>query len=168
GSVRALQKRSNTSNAGATSRRALRHNTRARHQVNLRLDQMFPCGAVARLIARRVLLRAAGVITAEALAASAGVVVAAVSGVGLVLLIAGIGATVFAILTTRTDLQRWAARSYFGKDSMVDAPRFATAQEEDAALEQALQPPAVEAPAPAEPAADDRRFRPNGSFGIYG
>ncbi|MBJ2159867.1 T6SS effector BTH_I2691 family protein [Variovorax sp. IB41] len=93
--------------------------------------------AISRFIARRVVLRAAGVVAAEALAATAGTVAAVVSGVGLVLLIVGIGATVFAIVTTRTELQRWAARSYFGKDS-GEAPRFKSAAEEDAELVKAL------------------------------
>lgn len=100
--------------------------------------------AVSRLIARRVLLRAAGAVTAEVLAASVATVAAVVSGIGLVLLIAGIGATVFAIVTTRTELQRWTARSYFGKESTAEAPRFKTAAEEDAELAKALEPPPAE------------------------
>ncbi|MNX75695.1 hypothetical protein D3C86_1071800 [compost metagenome] len=99
--------------------------------------------AVTRLIARRVLLRAAGALTVEALATTATAVGAFVSGVGLFLLVVGIGATVFAIVATRTELQRWAARSYFGKDSTAEAPRFKTAMEEDAELAKALEPPPV-------------------------
>ncbi|WP_155403912.1 hypothetical protein [Variovorax paradoxus] len=53
------------------------------------------------------------------------------------LLIVGTGATVFAIVTTRTELQRWAARSYFGKDG-GEVPRFKSAAEEDAELVKAL------------------------------
>jgi len=93
--------------------------------------------AVSRFIARRVLLRAAGVVAAEALAAATATVAAVVSGIGLILLIVGIGSTVFAIVTTRTELQRWASRSYFGKGG-GDKPKFKTADEEDAELAKAL------------------------------
>lgn len=118
--------------------------------------------AVSRFIARRVLLRAAGVVTAEALTASAGAVAAFVSGVGLVLLIVGIGATVIAIAGTRDSLERWAARSYFGKGNTGNERPFENQKEEDEGLDQALNPSA----APAAPPAPI--YRPGGNFGIYG
>lgn len=100
-------------------------------------------GAVNRMIARRVLLRAAGAVAADVLAASVATVASVVSGVGLVLLVVGIGTTVFAIVTTRTELQRWAARSYFGKGG-GDKPQFKTAAEEEAELAKVLEPPPAE------------------------
>jgi hypothetical protein len=88
-------------------------------------------------------LRAAGVVATDVLAASAAGVAAFVSGVGLVLLIVGIGATVFAIVSTRTELQRWAGRSYFGNGE-DDKPKFKTAAEEDTELAKALGVAAVD------------------------
>lgn len=77
-------------------------------------------GAASRGIVRFVLTRAVGAIAAEAaVAASVGAVVAStISGIGLILLLVGLAAYVYAEVSKRDEYQRWAGRSYFGKDKL--------------------------------------------------
>ncbi|MNQ74097.1 hypothetical protein D3C85_888490 [compost metagenome] len=62
---------------------------------------------------QRVILTIIVNASAEALVAGVAVVV---SGAGWVLLIAGVASTMWAVFSERSDLQRWIARGYFGRD----------------------------------------------------
>lgn len=63
---------------------------------------------------QRVVLTVIASASAEALVAGVGVFI---SGAGWVLLIAGVASTMWAVLSERSDLQRWIARGYFGRDT---------------------------------------------------
>lgn len=86
-------------------------------------------GTVTRAIGKHVLLRLAGVVATEAaVAGAAATVVSIVSGVGLALLVAGVAAYVYAVVTERDSYMRWAGRCYFGKDTVK---RFESASAEE-------------------------------------
>jgi hypothetical protein len=63
---------------------------------------------------QRVILTVISGMTAEAIAVG---VASLVTGTALLLLVAGVVATLWAVLAERTELQRWVARGYFGRDS---------------------------------------------------
>ena len=118
--------------------------------------------AVKRFASRRAVVIVAGAIVSGMEATVAGVAFASiVSGVGLVLLGAGIVATLIA-MHELTPLKKWANRSYFGKGGR--STKFADGKEEQAQLDEALAPPKpVAAPEPVPyptPAYDPRRQGP--------
>lgn len=79
-------------------------------------------GSAAQQVAKAVIKRRLQhvmltvIVNASAEALVAGVAVF-VSGAGWVLLIAGVASTIWAVLSERSDLQRWIARGYFGSDT---------------------------------------------------
>jgi hypothetical protein len=89
-------------------------------------------GHVSRTIAKHVVLRIAGAVATEAaVAGMAATVASVVSGVGIALLLIGLGAYVYAVISERDSYQRWAGRCYFGKDTVK---RFEKATVEEAWL----------------------------------
>ncbi|MDH6168429.1 hypothetical protein M2282_003582 [Variovorax boronicumulans] len=149
-------------------------------------------GAATRGVARFVLTRVAGAVAAEAaVAAGAGAVVAsAITGVGLILLLVGLAAYVYAEVSKRNEYQRWAGRSYFGKDKsdpqlkddgVNKEARFRNLKEEQnwlAALYYETENASEIAEsnkreqrgkeAPRRSDGKDKTYRPRGNFGIYG
>lgn len=72
--------------------------------------------AVARGSVNPFLVRAAARQASFALVRIAGVTVLSASGIGWVFLIVGVGAQLTAVALAPTQMQRWVARSYFGRD----------------------------------------------------
>ncbi|WP_341887647.1 T6SS effector BTH_I2691 family protein [Variovorax sp. YR752] len=118
--------------------------------------------ALKRFASQRVLVIIAGSIVGGMEASVAGFAVASIiSGVGLVLLGAGIVATLIA-MQELTPLEKWANRSFFGKGNR--GVKFTDGHEEQLKLDEALAPPKpVATPEPAPyptPAYDPRQRSP--------